>query len=51
VSKGSTRRPCLVSKEEERLRWDLFEGRIELEDFNIKLRELKNDRRKKMGPS
>ena len=31
--KGSTRRPCLISREEESLRWQLVQGEITLARF------------------
>lgn len=41
MSKGSGKRPTLISREEERLRWDLFLGRITRAEFDKKLKELK----------
>jgi hypothetical protein len=39
--KGDIQRPCLVSKEEESLRWDLAMGKMTIEAFNIELKKLK----------
>ncbi len=33
--KGSKRRPCQISREEEQLRWDLAYGRITYKEFEI----------------
>jgi len=41
MSKGSTRRLCLVSSEEEQLRWDLAMKKITREKFNQQIKKLK----------
>ncbi len=48
MGKGSKRRPCSVSPEEEKIRWDLYQGEITEEVFNEKLKEIrdKNNGRK-----
>lgn len=40
AGKGSNRRPCLVGKEEESLRWDLVLGKITHEEFYEKYKQL-----------
>ena len=40
MSKGSTRRPCQISREEETLRWKLALGEIPLDVFNMKMKNL-----------
>ena len=42
--KGSIRRPCLISREEEDFRWDVFMGKIKVtsEEFDKKIEELRN---------
>lgn len=42
MGKGSARRPCQVSREEEDLRWELAMGLITREQFDQKLRELEH---------
>ena len=39
--KGDKKRPCLVSREEESLRWRLLEGEITREEFDVTLKRLK----------
>lgn len=41
MSKGSTRRPRLISRQEESLRWKLAMGEITLTEFYKTLKELK----------
>lgn len=41
AGKGSKRRPTLVSREEEDLRWELAYGRITRRTFDEKMVELK----------
>jgi hypothetical protein len=41
MGKGSNRRSCLVSPEEEQLRWDLFQGKITREQFDKEIEKLK----------
>ena len=38
--KGSTRRPTLISREEEDLRWKLAYGEIKREEFDKKMEQL-----------
>lgn len=40
MGKGSQRRPCLVSRDEEELRWDLALGKITQRTFDRKMRKL-----------
>jgi len=40
AGKGSNRRPCLVGKEEESLRWDLSLRKIAREEFDKKYKQL-----------
>jgi hypothetical protein len=48
MSKGSRRRPCLVSATEEDLRWKLFLGKIDKKTFDIEMSMLYIlDRRRK----
>jgi hypothetical protein len=41
--KGDARRPCLVSREEEDLRWAVFQGWIKItdDDFNKRITEIR----------
>ena len=41
MSKGSTRRPCQISREEETLRWGLALGKITFEEWLIGMQKLK----------
>ena len=41
MSKGSIRRKCLLSPEEEDLHWDLFMGKINKETFDKEMEKLK----------
>ena len=41
MSKGSHRRKCLISREEETLRWDLALGVITMDVFTIKMKDVK----------
>lgn len=41
MSKGSQRRKCLISREEESLRWDLALGKITIEKFHTCRQQLK----------
>jgi hypothetical protein len=41
MSKGSTRRVCLVSSEEEQLRWDLAMKKITREEFDRRFKKIK----------
>ncbi len=41
MGKGHTRRRCLITKEEENLRWLLAERRITFKHFEIKYKLLK----------
>ena len=41
MSKGSQRRPTLISREEEILRWDLALGVITMDVFTMKMRDIK----------
>jgi len=45
MGKGSGRRPCLVSRAEEDLRWDLKEGKISLATFKKKIKKLKENKK------
>ena len=40
MSKGSTRRPCQISREEEDLRWALALGRITKEEYDAEYARL-----------
>ena len=42
AGKTDKRRPCLVSREEEDLRWKLALGRIDQETFDEKMKKLKD---------
>lgn len=42
MGKGSKKRRCLVSREEEDLRWSLFMGYITRMTFDEAMKELKN---------
>ena len=42
AGKGSDKRPCLVSEQELALRWELLLGKVTLNKFYKKLKELKN---------
>ena len=44
MSKGSTRRKCLLSPEEEDLHWDLFIGKIDKETFDREIEKLKKEK-------
>ena len=44
MGKGSNRRPCLISREEETLRWDLAIGKITFNEFCAGMQELKRIR-------
>lgn len=41
MSKGSKRRPTLISREEENIRWQLATGLITFKEFERKYKELK----------
>lgn len=41
MGKGSARRPCQISREEEDLRWELAMGLITREQFEDSYRQLK----------
>lgn len=43
MGKGSKRRPCLVSRKEENLRWLLIQGRISFNLFERKMKEVKKN--------
>lgn len=45
MGKGSKRRPCLVSREEEKLRWALFEKKISFAEFERRMKDVKRERR------
>jgi len=45
MGKGSKRRPCLTSREEEELRWALFEKRITFEEYERRMKRIKKIRR------
>jgi hypothetical protein len=40
--KGSERRPCLVSRAEYDLRWEYGQGGMTLDEFNKRLKEIRN---------
>ncbi len=40
MGKTSKRRPCLISREEEEIRWALFQGRITRAVFDKKMKKL-----------
>jgi len=42
MSKGSKRRPTLISREENDLRWALLMGEVTTEEFDKRLKELKD---------
>ena len=41
MGKGSKRRPCLVSPEEDKIRWQLALGEIASEEYEMKYERLK----------
>jgi len=41
MSKTSKRRPCLISRAEEEIRWDLAYSRITRKEFDKRLKEIK----------
>ncbi len=43
MGKGSKKRPCLVSREEEKLRWFLFQGILTRGDFDKAMKKLKGE--------
>jgi len=45
MGKGSQRRPCLVSREEEDLRWKLALGKITHPEFCEEMKKLKKEDR------
>jgi len=45
AGKGSKRRPCLTSRAEEKLRWDLKEGKITFKEFERRMKSVKKVRR------
>ncbi len=42
--KGSKRRPCQISREEELLRWKLALGEITLDVYSIEMRKLREEK-------
>jgi len=46
MGKGSKRRPCLVSKEEEKLRWDYLQGKLNISSEEMQ-RRVKEVRKRK----
>ena len=49
MSKGSKKRPALISKEEEQLRWDYFQGKLNITEEEMKLHIAKIRQNKKEG--
>ncbi len=41
MGKGDKRRRCIVGRVEETLRWELYQGKITREEFDIAVREMK----------
>ena len=46
MGKGSARRPCLVSSEEEKLRWDYYQSDLKItkKEFLQRIREIRKRR-------
>ena len=44
AGKSDKRRPCLVSREEEDLRWRLAQGRIDRKTFDKTIKKLKGEK-------
>ena len=42
MGKGSQRRPYLTSREENDLRWELWLGQVTEDEFNKKLKEIRD---------
>ena len=49
MSKGSTRRKCLISRAEEELRWKLVKGEITYREFYKAMYKLDPDKAKTLG--
>jgi len=47
MGKGSSRRPRLVSKAEEDLRWKYYKGEISLTTFNKRLAKIQKETKKR----
>ena len=47
AGKGDSRRPCLVSHEEEALRWDLTYGYITRDEFDRKMKSLRREKKQR----
>ena len=45
MGKGSKRRPTLVSKQEENIRWKLKEGKITFKEFERKMKLLLKEKK------
>lgn len=41
MSKGSRKRKCLTSRDEEDIRWALYRGHITTEEFDERLKEIR----------
>ncbi len=45
MGKGSKKRPCLISREEENIRWALVYGKISFKKFEEKMKKIKENKK------